>query len=69
MIAGLVVDFDCADLGLAIELDGGVHDREGGPESDAEWDAVLLRHGVRVLRFRNEEVSVDAVRRVIAGAP
>jgi very-short-patch-repair endonuclease len=36
VIAGFVVDFDCADLGLAIELDGGVHDREGGPESDAE---------------------------------
>lgn len=75
-LAGVTVDFYCAELGLAIELDGGVHAlREG---EDAERDARLARAGFTVLRFGNEaflknpNVLLDGIRRHaadLAGKP
>ena len=56
IIAGFIVDFYCHAAGLAVELDGTIH--EGRVDYDAERERVLARLGVRVLRIRN-----DAVRR------
>jgi release factor-specific protein-(glutamine-N5) methyltransferase len=48
-----IFDFFCAELGLAIEVDGGTHD----PENDARRDAQMLaEHGIHTLRFTNDEV-------------
>lgn len=48
-----IFDFFCAELGLAIEMDGGTHD----PENDARRDAQMLAgHGIRTLRFGNDAV-------------
>jgi hypothetical protein len=48
-----IFDFFCAELGLAIEVDGGTHD----PENDARRDAQMLaEHGIRTLRFGNDDV-------------
>jgi len=50
-LAGLVVDFFCAELKLIIELDGGVHRlRE---DEDAQRDERLREAGFEVLRFDN----------------
>jgi very-short-patch-repair endonuclease len=57
IIGGFVVDFYCHAAGLVIELDGKVHLREG--EYDHERDALLKQLGMRVLRFKNEEVDRD----------
>ena len=54
VIAGFIVDFYCHAAGLAVELDGPVHDRQA--DYDRDRDRVLGEHGVQVLRFRNEEV-------------
>jgi len=54
VIAGFIVDFYCHAAGLAVELDGPVHANQ--VEYDLERDRVLKEIGVRVLRFRNEEV-------------
>ena len=57
IVAGFIVDFHCHAAGLAIELDGEIHD--GRLEYDAERDLVLTRMGVRVLRIRNDAVRSD----------
>ena len=70
-MAGLVVDFLCAELKLIIELDGGVHDLR--QTEDAIRDARLEAAGFVVLRFRNSAfegnpaVVFDAIRRHRAG--
>ncbi|MBI3165258.1 MAG: DUF559 domain-containing protein [Chloroflexi bacterium] len=54
VIAGFIVDFYCHKAWLVIELDGSIHDRQ--KEEDARRDKVLSEMGLRVVRFRNEEV-------------
>ncbi|HEX8393415.1 MAG TPA: endonuclease domain-containing protein [Longimicrobium sp.] len=54
---GFVLDFYCADARLCVELDGGVH--EGQRERDEQRTEVLRTHGIRVIRFPNEQVFHD----------
>jgi len=51
-----VVDFFCAECGLAVELDGGQHFTEQGRAHDEKRTEYLKALGVRVLRFSNREV-------------
>jgi very-short-patch-repair endonuclease len=59
-----VVDFICAECDLAIELDGPIHDQT--LDEDARRQSALESAGLRVLRFRNEEVLAD-MEQVLAG--
>ncbi len=54
-----VLDFYCPAARLAIELDGSQHATAQGLASDAERDAYLAGHQVRVLRFANREARQD----------
>ncbi len=54
IIAGFIVDFYCHEAGLVIEVDGDIHDLQ--KEEDARREKVLQKMGLRVTRFRNEEV-------------
>ncbi|MBK9210085.1 MAG: DUF559 domain-containing protein [Anaerolineales bacterium] len=54
VIAGFIVDFYCHKAGLVIEVDGGIHNKQ--KKEDAEREQVLIEMGLRVVRFRNEEV-------------
>ena len=47
-----VLDFFCEQLSLAIEVDGGQH----SVEADAARTKALADHGVRVIRFWNNDV-------------
>ena len=49
-----VLDFCCAALRLAIELDGGIHERQ--IDADAHRQRELESHGYRLLRFTNDDV-------------
>jgi very-short-patch-repair endonuclease len=51
-----IVDFYCPALRLVIEVDGEQHYTEEGKAYDAERDTILQSYGLRVVRFRNEEV-------------
>ena len=53
-----VVDFYCAEAGLAVEVDGWSHNM-GEPGRDARRDADLSRRGVRVIRFPATDVLRD----------
>ena len=57
VIAGFIVDFYCHKAGLVIEVDGDIHDLQ--QEEDARREKVLREMGLRVVRFRNEEVMRD----------
>jgi very-short-patch-repair endonuclease len=54
-----IVDFFCYEKNLVIELDGGVHDDNYQMERDNERSIILNRLGLKVLRFRNEEIFND----------
>ncbi|HYH82774.1 MAG TPA: endonuclease domain-containing protein [Longimicrobium sp.] len=56
-IRGFILDFFCPSRKLAVEVDGEVH--EGQQERDAERTAALALLGIRVIRFRNDEVLGD----------
>ncbi|MCC6130992.1 MAG: endonuclease domain-containing protein [Acidobacteria bacterium] len=54
-----ILDFFCPEKGLCVEVDGSIHGEKDQKARDAERDAVLRARGVKVLRFRNEEVEAD----------
>ena len=54
-----VLDFYCPKQRLAIEVDGAVHDDQQQAEYDAARTTALEQRGIRVLRFRNDEVMGD----------
>jgi len=56
VIAGFIVDFYCHAASLVIELDGGIHDEKEQKENDIERENVLKGMGLRIIRFRNEEI-------------
>ena len=54
IIAGFIVDFYCHKSALVIEVDGDIHDLH--QEDDARREDVLREMGLKVVRFRNDEV-------------
>ena len=66
---GFVLDYYCTGAMLAVELDGGQHAEPAGQRYDAGRDAALLKLGVVVLRFPDDEAlkETDAVLEKILG--
>lgn len=62
-----VLDFYCAELHLAIELDGGQHNSPEGKRHDAARDRFLQSRGIETLRFTNHDMMkfTDSVMNVI----
>jgi very-short-patch-repair endonuclease len=58
-----ILDFYCHECRLAIEVDGGIHDEKFNKEYDTIRTADLNDAGIRVIRFRNDEVinNIDGV--------
>ena len=56
-IGWYVADFYCQRLKLVIEVDGGVHENQ--QEYDKERDEFMKSQGLKVLRFKNEEIEKD----------
>ena len=54
VIAGFIVDFSCHKAALVIEVDGDIHDLQ--QEEDARREKALHELGLRIVRFRNDEV-------------
>ena len=54
-----ICDFYCNDAGLVVECDGESHDTPESIRHDAKRDAYLLSQGLRVLRFKNEQIFSD----------
>ena len=60
-IGPYVLDFYCPELRLCVELDGSSHDYKY--EYDKQRTEFLQKQGIRVLRFRNDQVwqGIDSV--------
>ena len=54
VIQGFIVEFYCHKAGLVIEVDGDVHDLQ--KEEDERREKVLSEMGLRIVRFRNDEI-------------
>ena len=67
-IGPYIADFYCAAGKVVVEVDGAVHEQQA--EYDRERDAYLADHGLRVLRFANDDVlhALDHVVMVIRDA-
>ncbi|MCS6997192.1 MAG: endonuclease domain-containing protein [Casimicrobiaceae bacterium] len=55
-IGPYIVDFYCPAWRLVIEIDGYSHDHEAAYRQDEARRRFLEQHGLRVLRFTNDEV-------------
>ena len=51
-----ILDFYCAELKLAIDVDGASHDTEEKAVYDAKRTQFLNARGISVLRLRNEHI-------------
>jgi very-short-patch-repair endonuclease len=51
-----VLDFYCCRAKLVVELDGGQHNEDAVCTGDLQRTAFLEQHGIRVVRFWNNEV-------------
>jgi very-short-patch-repair endonuclease len=68
ILDGFIVDFYCHQAALVNEVDGPIH--RGQVESDRRRETVLKSKGLRVIRFKNEEVASDpdsVCRRILVG--
>jgi len=54
IIQGFIVDFYCHKAGLVIEVDGDIHDLQ--QDEDARREKALREMGLRIVRFRNDEI-------------
>ncbi len=53
----LVPDFYCHEKKLIVELDGGIHDTQ--QERNAKREELIRQNGLRMKKFKNEEVGKD----------
>ncbi|MBE9198585.1 endonuclease domain-containing protein [Nodularia sp. LEGE 06071] len=58
-----IVDFYCGEVQLVVEVDGEIHDYT--PEKDAIRQEFLQSLGLRVVRFKNEDV-LQSIEEVLA---
>jgi cyclase len=63
-VLNYIVDFYCHSRKLVIELDGSVHDLPEQRFHDANRMLALSSHGLKVIRFTNEDV-IDSIDRVV----
>jgi Uncharacterized protein conserved in bacteria len=63
IIAGFIVDFYCHIASLIVEVDGSVHKKN--KEADFQRETILKEMGIRIIRFKNEEV-IDNIEKVVS---
>jgi very-short-patch-repair endonuclease len=54
LIDQFIVDFYCVELGLVVEVDGGIHIKQ--ISADREREQILRAHGCSLVRFANVAV-------------
>ena len=62
-VGRFILDFYCHQARLAVELDGGEHNEDSAALKDEFRSSELLKMGIHVIRFWNDEVltSTEAV--------
>jgi len=57
VIDGFIADFYCHAVGLIVEADGSIHERQ--VDYDLLRDRLLSTRGLRVVRFSNDRIHTD----------
>ncbi len=60
LIDQFIVDFYCVELGLVVEVDGGIHRKQRS--ADLEREHILQGQGCTIVRFKNKEVEGNLFR-------
>jgi cyclase len=62
-----ILDFYCHFLKLVIEVDGEIHEEPDVKENDGKRELLLLKDGLTVLRFTNNQVEkrLEVVQKII----
>ena len=60
LIDQFIVDFYCVELGLVVEVDGGIHGDQRS--ADLEREEILKGQGCTIVRFKNNEVEGNLLR-------
>ena len=55
-VGGYIIDFYCVEEGLAIELDGKIHNSKHAIAYDEKRTVYLNKNGIKVIRFKNNMV-------------
>ena len=55
-IDNYIVDFYCSEYRLVVEIDGESHFAPDGKEYDDVRDRTLEQYGLKIIRFRNEDI-------------
>lgn len=63
-IGNFIIDFYCAEMKLAIEIDGDIHEKAEIKQNDKEKTETLNFYHIRILRFTNKEI-FDNVNQVL----
>jgi very-short-patch-repair endonuclease len=58
-IFNYIADFYCHSEKIIIEIDGPLHELEWQEEYDVKRDKIIGSLGIKILRFKNEEVLTD----------
>ena len=59
IVLNYILDFFIASQKIAIELDGSQHGKEENHIKDDTRDKVLQDHGIKVLRYKNQDVKTN----------
>ena len=57
LIDQFIVDFYCVELGLVVEVDGSIHNRQRS--ADRERERILKAQGCSIIRFDNNSVDEE----------
>lgn len=60
-----IVDFYCHESRLVIEVDGGIHNEPEQREYDKGRSHELEKHGLKIIRFTNEQIQNDISKTLI----
>ncbi|RCX18262.1 very-short-patch-repair endonuclease [Anaerobacterium chartisolvens] len=58
-ISRYIADFYCSKAKTAVEVDGSIHEQDERKEYDSIREEVIKAHGIRIIRFTNEEIIED----------
>lgn len=56
VVCGFIPDFYCDDVKLAVEVDGPIHLKRSVRARDSRKTRILLKAGIRTIRFSNHQV-------------
>ena len=67
-ISQFIADFYCHEAKLVIEIDGSIHDNQENKENDENRTFELEKLGLKVIRFKNEEIesNINKVLEILA---